>query len=247
VQAAPRVVLREPRRLGVHAGSLPTASRSGSWSPSRMPSLEREPHLVPRRTALRWPPVHSRSRVHAGRGGRRTVALKPRPVAAPANKAAQRPEPHRSCTGRHCRPQHAPADCMCAHPRNPSSSLFHRIQCFLAVPHDLPNLPAPPVPPPRPKNRRSEARRGQARWAPPVGRLPAFPHPSEATNWSVVGPSSFSTPSPAKFPTGIAQFRRAAPPSMPRDHIASLSLIPGCFSWTRDLFAIETEVTGTCR
>jgi hypothetical protein len=53
VQAVPRAVLREPCRLDVRAGSLPTASRSGSWSPLRLSSLERKPHLVPRRTAPR--------------------------------------------------------------------------------------------------------------------------------------------------------------------------------------------------
>jgi hypothetical protein len=46
----------------------------------------------------------------------------------------------------------------------------------------------------------------------------------------MVSPSTFSTSSPAESPTGMAQFRRAAPPSMARDHIVSLPLIPGCFS-----------------
>jgi hypothetical protein len=246
VWSAPRAVLRQscpPRRP---CGSSPTASRSGPWSPSRRPSLERKPHL-PGRTAPRWPPVHSRSRVHAGRGGRRTVALKPRPIAAPALKAEQRPEPYRPRPVRSA-DRCTPASCPCARSRAPPPlAHFAAIQYLLAVPHGFPNLPAPTVPPPRPERRRTEQRRGQAPWAPPAGHPPMFPHTSVATNRSMMSPSTFSTPSPAESPTGMAQFRRAAPPSMPRDHIASLSLIPGCFSWTRDLFAIETEVSGTCQ
>jgi hypothetical protein len=70
---------------------------------------------------------------------------------------------------------------------------------------------------------------------------------SPATNRAPVSPSSFPTPSPAKPPTGAAQFRPEPPPPWPRDYIASLSFFPGCFSWTRDLFAIETRIPWTCQ
>jgi hypothetical protein len=49
-RSAPRAMLRQSRPPRHACGSFPTASRSGPWSPSRLPSLEREPSL-PRRTA----------------------------------------------------------------------------------------------------------------------------------------------------------------------------------------------------
>jgi hypothetical protein len=41
----------------------------------------------------------------------------------------------------------------------------------------------------------------------------------------MVSPSTFPTHPPAKSPTGLAQFRRAAPAGPPRDHIAKLEFV----------------------
>jgi hypothetical protein len=47
-----------------------------------------------------------------------------------------------------------------------------------------------------------------------------FPTHLRPQNRSMVSPSTFSTHPPAESPTGVAQFRRAAPAGRPRDHIA---------------------------
>jgi hypothetical protein len=194
--------------------------------------------FVPRRTPPSRPVVRSRPCAHAKRGGRRTAALKPasRRCALPI-KAAHRPA--------RARPQHAPAVLPCAPFRGAPSGRFAAVQYLLAAPHGPYNLPVLPVLLSRLETRRSRGRRGRARGAPPDGQLPALPYPSPATNRQRVSPSSSPTPSSAKGATGGAQFRWAAPPSIPRDYIASPSFFSGCFSWTRDLFTIETGIPGT--
>jgi hypothetical protein len=80
--------------LGVCAGSLPTASRSGPWSPSHLPSLERESIFVPRRTAAAYRPADRRPipAARAYRGRRRAGELRRCvPSPRPPIKAAHRP------------------------------------------------------------------------------------------------------------------------------------------------------------
>jgi hypothetical protein len=168
--------------------------------------------------------VRSRPCAHAKRDGRRTAALKPasRRCALPI-----RPRIGQLAHGRSTRRRFCP----CAPFQGaPSSSHLAAVQHLLAAPHGPYNLPVPPLFLPRPRGRRSRARRGQAPCTPSAGQLPAPLRPSPVTNRQQVSPSSFPTPSPVESPTGAAQFRPEPPPPWPRDYIASISLFPGCFS-----------------
>jgi hypothetical protein len=122
----------------------------------------------------------------------------------------------------------------------PSSSSFRHSPV-------LPRSSTRPPQPPRATSAASQTGAPPERGAPRPGSLGAAGRPATGVPPPFWGhkpvhgrPLFLLHPSPAKFPTGMAQFRRDAAPSTPRDHIASLSLILGCFSWTRDLFAIET-------
>jgi hypothetical protein len=155
VRSAPRAVLRESRLPRRPCGSFPTASRSGSWSPSRLPSLERESISVPRRTASCVPPGGP-SPTHAARayrGWRRAGALRRRPAAAPAYKGSAPAVLHR--------PQHAPTHCPCVRSRGrPPLARVAQSSASLAAPHSPYDLPSTTAPPPRPEHRRTEALRG---------------------------------------------------------------------------------------
>jgi hypothetical protein len=144
------------------------------------------------------------------------------PLPRPPLKAAHRPPAHGHCTPASCRapvPEHPPP---LAHVAQSSASL--------AATHGPYDFPSTTVPPARPGTAGQKAAAAVPPWAQLAGRPPVLLHPSTATNRSMVSPSTFSTHPPADSPTGMAQFRRAAPPSMARDNIVSLPLIPGCFS-----------------
>jgi hypothetical protein len=73
---------------------------------------------------------------------------------------------------------------------------YHHWPSLLVVPHGLPKRPSTTAPRSQAGAPRTEALRGQAAWAPPVGLPPAPLRPSTATNRSMVSSSSFSTHSP---------------------------------------------------
>jgi hypothetical protein len=109
------------------------------------------------------------------------------------------------------------------------SQPYHHRPSALATSHD-------PTPPPRAIARTAGAfpppEHKLQRQAPPAtaaSRHREHPYPV-CEHKSSPSSSSYPTPSPAKGATGAAQFRRAAPPSMPRDYISSPSFFPGSFS-----------------
>jgi hypothetical protein len=220
-KSAPRAVLRQSRPPRCACGSSPTASRSGPRSPSRLPSLEREPSLL-RRTAPYCQAVRRLSSCQARLPRSARTPRQPAHTAAPAVPAFKGRRTAGSRT-----PLHAVVLSSCPFPSTTPSLVFlAAVQCPLAVPHSSPTSPAPPHPSPRPEPHRTEPHRGRASWAPPAGLAQAIFHPSAATNRSMVSPSTSSTHSPAKGATGVAQFRRATPAGLPRDHIAKQKFFP---------------------
>jgi hypothetical protein len=146
------------------------------------------------------------------------------PLPRPPIKATHR----RPARARHCQPQHAPASCPCTSSRAPPFSSSGRlVQRLPSSPTQLPNRPASPRLLPDQSTTGAEPHRGQPAWAPPAGRSPVSSHPSAATNRTIVTSSTFSTHPSAETPTGVAQFRRAAPAGPPRDHIANPKFFPG--------------------
>jgi hypothetical protein len=222
--AVRRALGAAPASASVRARSPPPRGQC-SGPPSRLPSLERESIFVPHRTAAAYPPADRRLTpdARAYRGRRRAGELRRRvPSPRPPIKAMHRPA--------RARPLHAGSLSVRPLPRTPSSGLF----CRSPV---LPRSSTRPPQPPHAARAPTQTGRPPEQGAPRPGSLGAAgrpttgaPPPSAGTNPQRVSPSSFSTPSPAEPATGVAQFRRVAPPSIPRDYIASLSLIPGCFS-----------------
>jgi hypothetical protein len=218
-------VLRESRPPRRTCGSLPIASRTGLPVPLRADLLgtraASRTASYRRRVVPGGPspaPLHTQADVC-----RRTRALM---LGVPSpSPSYKRPHDGQLAHAAACQPSD-----LCADRGAPPPVRFAVVHHLLAAPHDPYNIPVSPVFLHRPGVRRSGGRRGRAPCAPPAGRLPAPLRLSAATNQLRVSPSTFSTPPPADSPTGMAQFRRAAPPIMPRDHIASLSLIPRYFS-----------------
>jgi hypothetical protein len=192
--------------------AVPMPRAASRRFPSASTALERELHL-PRRTAsygeLR---IARRSVVRspATRGslGRRlTVQLRRTSFSSRTGGAA-------GYLGRCC--------CPCAGWRSllhgagrrgcrPCSSPASLGTPSLPPPAKSPSSPTQPPPshgnaraPPRLERRRTEGRRGSAPGAPPAGRPPALSHLPAPTNRSMVGPSTFSTHSPAESITGAA-------------------------------------------
>jgi hypothetical protein len=216
-------MLRQSRSPRHACGSFPTASRSGHgplrayrpWNACRLyRAVRRAVHCPAVRHPLPLPGAPTKVCARIPRQPAHTAALpKPcAPAAAPAYKG-------HTPTGR-ARPRHAVV--LPFPSTTPPLVLLAAVQCPLVVPHGSPTSPAPPHPSPKPEHRRTEPHRGQAAWAPPAGLAQAISHPSAATNRSLVSPSTFSTHPPAETPTGVAQFRRAAPTGPPGDHIAKL-------------------------
>jgi hypothetical protein len=114
--------------------------------------------------------------------------------------------------------------------RAPISRPYHHRPSALATSHEPHHLPVPMDALSAPSLHRSRSSSDRHRRPPPQAAAESIPTPSVSTSRAPVSSSSFPTPSPAKGATGAAQFRRAAPPSMPRDYIASPSFFPGSFS-----------------
>jgi hypothetical protein len=189
---------------------FPPPRGASRWSPSRLPSLEPEPHLrtasYPLRVVPRSVAGSLRTQVSAGR---RTTTFKPGvPSLRPAYKGRAS-----ASTAQAAAPGGLPVHAV-GEPPLPANTAAGQPLSIAAL--ALLEPIAPPSTRPRPEARRNRARRGRAHGAPPAGQLPAPLRPPAATNRLWVSPSPFPTPSPVKPATGAAQFRPEPPPPWPR-------------------------------